>query len=48
MVRIRMGVRTKAIKDSSLAGKQKKYIAQIHTLMKELEIEEMARKADNI
>jgi ribosomal protein L29 len=45
MMRIKMGVRTKSIKDSSLANKQKVYIAQIKTALKELDMEELVKKA---
>jgi ribosomal protein L29 len=48
MVRVRIGVKTKSLKDSSLANKQKKYIARIQTALKELDMEEMVEKANTI
>jgi ribosomal protein L29 len=48
VVRVQIGVKTKGIKDSSLVSKQKKYIAQIETALKELDIEEMVEKANTI
>ena len=48
LVRIRIGVKTKSLKDSSSASKQKKYIAQISTALKELDLEEMVKEANAI
>jgi len=48
MVKVRIGVKTKSNKDSSLVIKQKKYIAQIQTALKELDMEEMVKEADKI
>ena len=48
MVRVRIGVKTKSLKDSSLVNKQKRYIAQVQTALKELDMEEMAEKANTI
>jgi ribosomal protein L29 len=48
IVKVRMNVKTKSIKDSSLANKQKKYIAQIETILKELDMEELVKSADTI
>ena len=47
-VKIRVGVRTKHTKDTSLVKKQKRYIAQILTLLKEAQIEELISTAKNI
>ncbi|MBU0577604.1 50S ribosomal protein L29 [Patescibacteria group bacterium] len=48
MVRVRIGVKTKHLKDSTFVSKHKKYIAQIKTILKELDLEEMIEKATNI
>ena len=48
MVRVRIGVKTKSLKDSSLANKQKKYVARIKTALRELDMEEMVEKANTI
>ena len=48
MVRVRIGVKTKSLKDSSLVNKQKRYIAQVQTALKELDMEEMVEKANTI
>ena len=45
MLRVKIGVKTKNLKDSSLVSKQKRYIARIITALKELELEEMVEKA---
>ena len=45
LVRIRIGVKTKHIKDLSLVSKQKKYLAQVLTSIKELELDEQVEKA---
>ena len=47
MLKVRMGVKTKSLKDSSSATKQKKYVAQVKTILKELEMEEMVKNAEN-
>jgi len=48
IVRVRIGVKTKSLKDSSLVNKQKRYIAKIKTALKELDMEEMVKDADKI
>lgn len=48
LLRIRVGVKTKNIKDSSLVGKQKDYIARLLTTLRELELEEFTQNADKI
>jgi len=48
MVRVRIGVKTKHLKDSSFVSKHKKYIAQILTVLKEMDLEEMVKKATNV
>lgn len=48
MQKIRIGVKTKSIKDSSLVTKQRKYIAKIETLIKELDLEEIVKTAAEV
>lgn len=48
MVKIRISVKTKSIKDSSSVAKQKRYISRIKTALKELEIEEMIKTAEKL
>jgi ribosomal protein L29 len=48
MVKIRISTKTKSLKDSSSVSKQKKYVAQIKTTLKELDIEEMVKQANTI
>ena len=48
MFKIRIGVRSRNLKDSSSAGKQKKYIARIKTTLREIELEEAVKNADKI
>jgi len=45
MQKVRIGVKTKSSKDSSLVIKRRKYVARIKTMLKELELEEMVNKA---
>lgn len=44
MLKIRITCKTKSLKDSSKVSKFKKYIAQIKTIIKELESEELIKK----
>lgn len=48
LVKVNMRVRTNNTKDSSQLSRQKRYIAQIKTLIRELELEEMVNKAAEI
>ena len=48
MVKIRISVKTKSLKDSSSVVKQKKYISRIKTALKEFEIEEMIKTAEKL
>ena len=45
MQRIRLGVTTNNIKDSSLASRQKRYVARIKTILRELELEALVKEA---
>ena len=45
VVRVRIGTKTKSLKDSSSVNKQKRYIARIKTALRELDMEEMVEKA---
>ncbi len=46
--RIRLGLKTSHLKDSSLAGRWKRYIARILTLLREIELDEQVKKANQI
>lgn len=48
LLRIRVGVKTKNVKDSSLVDKQKAYIARLLTVIRELQLEEITQNADKI
>ncbi len=48
MLKKRMTIKTKHEKDTSLVKKQKKYIAQLNTALKEVELEEMVKDANKI
>ena len=48
LLRIRVGVKTKNVKDSSLVGKQKDYIARMLTTLREIELEEITENADKL
>ena len=48
LLKIKIGIRTKHTKDSSLKGKQKRYVAQIQTILKEIELEEAVKKAPEV
>ena len=48
MLKVKIGVKTKNAKDSSLVSKNKKYVARIMTALKELELEEMVNKAEEL
>jgi len=45
VMRVKIGVKTKHLKDSSLVIKQRRYISQIKTILKEMIIEEMVKDA---
>jgi ribosomal protein L29 len=44
-MRVKIGVKTKHLKDSSLVVRQRSYIAQIKTIIKEMIMEEMVKEA---
>ncbi len=44
-MRVKIGVKTKHLKDSTLVEKQKMYVAQIKTTLREMELEEMVKNA---
>ncbi|MBN2087290.1 50S ribosomal protein L29 [Candidatus Peregrinibacteria bacterium] len=48
MLKVRITCKTKSMKDSSQANKQRKYIAQINTVIRELELEEKIKEAIDI
>ena len=48
MLKIRITCKTKSLKDSSRVTKQRKYVAQIKTIIKELELEDLVKKATEI
>lgn len=48
MMKKRITVKTKHDKDSSAINKQKKYIARLSTALKELELEELVDKSNEI
>lgn len=48
MLKIRITCKTKSLKDSSKSNKQRRYIAQIKTIIKELDLEESVKKAVEI
>ena len=48
MLKARITCKTKSMKDSSQVNKQKKYIAQVKTIIKELELEELVKEATEI
>ena len=48
LLKIRIGVKTKIIKDISLVKKHKKYIASIKTIIREIEFEEIINNANKI
>jgi ribosomal protein L29 len=48
LLRVRMGVKTKHMKDVSLASKQNQYIARIETILRELDLEDMVKNANKI
>lgn len=46
--KIRLGVKTKHVKNSSLVVKQRRYVARLKTVIRQLELEEMVKKASTI
>ena len=48
LLSVRMGTRTKHMKDVSLASTQRQYVARIETILRELELEEMVKEANKI
>ena len=47
-LKTRITCKTKSMKDSSQVKKQKKYVAQIKTVIKELDLEELVKKATDV
>jgi len=48
LLKIRMGIKTKNVKDTSLYLKQRRYIAQLKTVIAELRVEEMIKEASTV
>ena len=48
LTKLRIGVKTSHQKDTNLVTKGKKYVARIKTLVKELDMEDMVKKAAEI
>ena len=45
LLKLRMGIKTKNVKDTSLYLKQRRYIAQVKTIIADLQIEEVIKEA---
>ena len=48
MVAVRIGIKTGHVKDGSLAGKRKRYVARLLTVIKEIEVDEIIESAKTV
>lgn len=48
LLKLRMGIKTKNVKDTSLYLKQRRYIAQLKTVISDLKVEEMIKEASTV
>jgi len=48
LLSVRMGVKTKHMKDVSLVSKQDQYIARIKTILREFDLEDMVKNANKL